>query len=485
MNQTIAIEQDKPLWGIGEVLRLSWPAGLSMLNGTIMMFVDGMMVARTGPAALGAQFVGGIMSFVPCSFALGMVTVVNTYVSQNFGAGRSRRCGQYVWAGLAIVMIYSLLVQVLQLPARGIFELFGHAPQMRAFETMYFRYMLLGIGFMLAARVLEQFFFGIGRPLIVLFSSLVGNLVNVGANYALIFGKFGLPAMGLEGAALGTLAGEVVLVGILACVFFRRSLHERFATRIARAMQWRHCRQILKIGWPAGLQFATDILSWSLFTAVLVGLFGTNHLAANTAAIRYMAISFMPAVGIGIATTALVGRYIGAGRPDLARKRTHAALIAAMAYMGFCAVVFFLFRHQLIDFYVRVAPDGKLSPAQAEATADQIVTIGGRLLLCAAMFQVGDAMAIIFNSALRGAGDTLWPMILTMVLNCAVLAGGGCLMVYFFPQLESLGPWIAAGAFILVLGGLLCWRFESGAWRKINLLAQPAGAPTLDSTMEL
>lgn len=474
-------------WGLGEVLVLAWPAILSMLSHTVMMFVDGLMVARLGPDPLGAQFVGQILSFVPTSLMLGTLTVVNTYVSQNLGAERFRRCGQYAWAGLATALAFALCAQILIWPAGALMRSFGHGPNVAAQETMYFRYMMLNLLPMLLSKVLEQFFFGLGRSNVVLAGSFLANVVNILANWVLIYGHWGFPALGLEGAAIGTVLGTTVMLVMLAGVFFSPRCHRRFATRSPRGAALRDGLDILRVGWPAGVQFCADVLAWGIVTAWLIGkYFGMDHLAANTAAVRYMALSFMPAVGIGVATTALVGRYIGRSRPDLALRRTRAALLAAVSYMSLCGLMFWLFRHELVQFYVAIAPTEGLTAAESAERVEKIIRIGGQLLLCAAVFQAFDAMAIIYNGALRGAGDTFGPMILTILLGWGLQVGGGFLIVHHLPQLQSLGPWLAASGFIISLALLFCRRFESGQWKTIDLLRRGEIPPApVDSTLEI
>jgi MATE family multidrug resistance protein len=451
--------------GFGEVLRLSWPASLTMLNTTLLKFVDGLMVSFVGPAPFSAQFMGGMFAFVPESFAMGILTVVNTYVSQNLGAGRLKQTGLYAWAGLAIAVAFACLIAPLALVAGPLFALFGHAPDVTALETMYFRYMILSVLVTLPSRVLEQFFFGIHRPRIVLVASALANGFNVLANYVLIFGKAGFPAMGLEGAAIGSVVSWVLQFALLLGVFLAPSLRLKYATGLFRALRLRHCLDLFRIGWPAGVQLCNDIASWSLFSAALIGPMGTEHMAASTAAMRYMGISFMPAVGIGVAATAIVGRCIGQQRPDLARRRTHAAVVAAMIYMSLCGALFYLFRHDLVRFFVHVSPEQHLDPAV-------IVDIGVKILICAAVFQLFDAVGIVYVGALRGTGDTHWPMRVTIVLSWGCVLGGGAAAVRFLPQLDSLGPWLAASLYVVVLGAVMAWRFEAGAWRKIDLLGR-------------
>jgi len=181
---------------------------------------------------------------------------------------------------------------------------------------------------------------------------------------------------------------------------------------------------------------------------------------------RYIGLAFMPAVGIGIATTALVGKHIGLRQPDIARKRAHQGVITAMVWMGMCGAMFLAFRYPLARLFATTDQ------------ADEIVRIGARIMICAAVFQLSDAVGIVYIGALRGSGDTKWPMLVTVVLSWSILVGGGIATVLLLPQLESLGPWIAASVYVIVMGAAMAWRFESGAWRKIDLLRRGGARET-------
>ena len=352
-------------------------------------------------------------------------------------------------------------------------------------EKMYFRYMVLAVFLTLTARPLEQFFYGVHRPRIVLVASIVANVVNLVLAYLLVFGQSGLVAMdqyvhtdlahsalgrlniprfGLEGAAWANLSSWGLYLVMLAAFFLSKRFHQAYQTR-RRRVEFREIADLARIGWPAGLQFLNDVLPWSLMLPFLIGRFGEAALTATTAAMRWMPLSFMPAVGIGAATTALVGRYLGRRQPELAVRRTHAALILALAYMGCCGAVFFLFGPQMIHFFVKISP----SPQEA-ALAENVIDIGGKVMMCAAFFQLSDAVGIVFLGGLRGAGDTFWPMLLTVALSWVLIIGGGYLTTIVWPQWGSIGPWIAASIYVVVLGAAMAWRFERGGWRKIHLL---------------
>lgn len=473
------LRENQRFWGIGELLMISIPASLSLLNTTITRFIDGLMIGwmqgDIGPISLSAQSASSMTAMVPESFFMGVLSVVNTYVSQNLGAGRRNWCGRYAWAGMSVAIAAAALMAPLAIFARQIFALYPHEPALILLETTYFRYMVLAAFLTLPARVLESFFFGIHRSTVVFVASLVSAVANVFLNWVLIYGHLGMPRLELEGAAIGSVIAWGLHLAILFGVFLRRSMGAAFETRSPGNAKLRHVRDLFRTGWPAGTAFANDVFTWTIFLGMLVGRFGTDHLTASSIAWRYIPLSFMPAVGIGIATTALVGAYIGRGRHDLARTRTHAGLTAAMVWMGLCGLAFFLFRRPLVEFFLQLPTAG--DAAGTTAMHASIVRIGGRIMIAAALFQLFDAVGIVYMGALRGAGETFWPMIVTVILSWTVTVGGGVAIVVLLPVLESIGPWVTASLYVVLLGILMAWRFESGQWERIDLFGQGSASP--------
>jgi len=478
---------------------MAWPASLSMLNSTLVRFIDALMVSFVGTVPFSAQFLAGITAFVPESFATGLLNVVNTFVAQNLGANRAHRCSQYAWAGLAVALAFCVLIIPLALLARPIFWLLrqgadcGQPPELLNLEVMYFRYMVVAVVFTLTARPIEQFFYGIHRPRIVLAGSIFANVFNAVLAYLLIFGSQSIsahmhhlgwnvtlpywPGYGLKGAAVAALISWALYFFIMLAAFLSPAINRQYRTRDMTRICLQDMKDLLRVGWPAGVQFVNDIVPWIVLTA-LISTFGFVHLTAASIAMRWMPLSFMPAVGIGIATTALVGRYLGMGRPDLAKRRAHTALGLALVYMGLCGVVFLTFREDLVRFFVTVLPGVGPEAVAARLQADQIVHVGGMVMICAAIFQLFDAVGITYIGALRGAGDTLWPMIAVIITSWTVTVGGGLLAVKYLPQLGSIGPWIAGSLYVITLGLLMASRFERGAWQKIDLLHRRPGPKT-------
>jgi MATE family multidrug resistance protein len=215
-------------------------------------------------------------------------------------------------------------------------------------------------------------------------------------------------------------------------------------------------RVLLVTGTGSGAQILADVLAWSLFLNLVIARLGEKAMAANQLMFRYMAMSFMPAFGVGQAVTALVGRNIGAGRPDVAMRRAHLGFVVTAMYMMTCAAIYVIWRRQLIQVFL---PD------------PEVVRLGATLMFFASAYQFFDAMYVVYNGALRGAGDTLMPAVATAGFNWGISVGGGYLIVRFLPQFGIVGPWVAALLYGIVLSTYLAIRFIRGRWKSIHLEA--------------
>jgi len=461
--------------GVWETLRLAAPTVATMVSYTAMQFVDALMVSRIeppDPVYVTAQGNGGVWAFMPLSFLMGMLGVVNTYVAQNLGAGKPERGAAYAWNALWMAAGASLLLipYALTLPALFATEWLNHSPQLQELETAYAQVLLFGAFLTLGTRALAQYFYGLHRPAVVLVAALAGNLTNVLANWVLIYGRpeLGIPAMGVTGAALGTLVGTAVELSIPLAVFLSPTFNRLYHTRRAWRPSLAHIRDIFKIGWPASIMFGNEMICWAIFMTVLAGRFGEEHNAAGWIVLRYMHLSFMPAVGLSFAATAMVGRAIGAGRHDLASRYAMTVTAIAGGYMLICAVCFVVFRESMIAVFLKEGTP----PEEAAA----IIAIGAKVLIVAAVFQLFDGVGITLIGALRGAGDTKVPSVVTIVLAWVCIIGVGTALVVWAPGLESLGPWIGAGLYIVALGIFLTFRWLGGAWKNMKLLEGSAAA---------
>lgn len=439
---------------MAELVLLAIPTVAQMASYTVMQFIDTWLLAQISDQAATAASNSGIFAWSAISFGMGVLALVNTLVSQNFGRRDLLACGSYLWQGIWFGVFYSALLFPMVLLVERAFAGFGHSAGLLHMEQLYLRIVVLSSVVKFAGAAMGQFLLAVDRPRYVLISALAGVTVNVGAACLLVLGWLGVPRMGVAGAAWAQNIG--VTVEMLTLVYFvTRPMVRRTYNVGAWRLRTRELRTLLATGVPSGIQYLVDVLAWGLFAAWIIAFLGDKAMAANTYVFRFMSVSFMPAIGIGTAVTALVGRHIGAGRADLASRRAHLGFALSVMYMGICGLVYFFGRGPLMSLF----------------TSDpEVHRMGTVLLVFAAVYQCFDAMYIIYIGALRGAGDTLVPAIVTGILNWSLTLGGGYVMARFVPGLGIAGPWISATAYGIALGLFMLIRFRLGGWRSINLV---------------
>ena len=438
---------------IVELLRLAGPTIAQMASYTLLQFADRTMLAYVGDAEATAAGTSGIVFFCVISFGFGLLLVVNTLVSQSFGRKDYISTGRYLWQGLWFGVAFGLAAMVLYPLAEPAFRFMGHEPRMVELEASYLRIVSLGAVLKLTTTAASQFLMGIHRPMMVFVAAISGVILNLFFNWLLIFGNWGFPAMGVAGAAWGTNAAVLIEMLVMGAFMMRPKMARLFNT-LDWHIRWDLQRTLLRVGLPAGFQLVWDVLAWTVFMNVIIARFGTAALSANSFTFTYMHVSFMPAIGLGAAVTALVGKYIGMNRHDLAARRAHLGFVVVVIYMAACGVVFYLFRHDLMRVFTN---------------DPEVLRIGATLLIFAATYQIFDAMFIVYVGALRGAGDTLVPAVVQGVLVWAMVVGGAGLMAKYTPQFGAAGPWTLATLFGAILGIFLLIRFNRGGWKSIRL----------------
>ncbi len=449
------------------MLKLAAPMVVTTISFTLMQFVDRFMVSRLGTNALAAILPAGYVSFLPSGLAIGAFASLNTFVSQSFGRGDRRSCSNYYWQSVYMGLAYFVVVVIVMWPtAPWIFRLMGQPEAVIEMEVIYFRIILYAHILAVFNWASSQFFMGIHRPVVTMAASLAGQVVNVAANYVLIFGKFGLPAMGIAGAGWGTFIGIAVGAGINLAAFLSSHMNATFHSRGTMGVDFARMYDLLKVGLPAGFGLMVDVALWGVILVGLVGRFGTETLAATSATLAFTSLSVMPVVGIATALTAAVGKTIGQGRKDLALKQTSVCLRVGLVYMGLVGICFFLFRNPLMRFW---------------SSDPKVIEIGGHILICAAIYQAFYAARTIYGGSLRGAGDTIWLAVTSAVGAAVILWLGGAIIARLWPSLGALGPWMAATLSIVLVGLANRWRFKSRRWMNIDLFKhRPVALPMRD-----
>jgi MATE family multidrug resistance protein len=446
------------------MLKLAAPMVITNISFTVMQFVDRYMVSRLGTDALAAILPAGLVSFLPASFALGAMISVNTFVSQSLGRGHKNDCSNYCWQATYMGLTYSFFILATLWPAAPfLFKMMGHGPVVADMEVTYFRIMLYAQVVAVFIWSSSQFFMGIHRPIVTMYAALCGQVVNVAANYVLIFGRLGFREMGIAGAAWGTFIGILVAAVIRMAMFLTGDINATFKCRRTMNVDLTKMGDLLKVGLPSGFGLMVNVAVWGVILFGLVGKFGKEALAATSAVFSCINVSVMPVVGIGTALTAAVGKAIGRDKKAVAIKQTNVCLKAALVYMGLVGLCFFAFRNGIMRFW---------------SSDDKVIEVGVNILIFAAIFQVFDAATLIYSGSLRGAGDTVWLATVSALGAIVILGVGGWLIAKFFPSLGPMGPWVAATLSIITVGLANRWRFKSNRWMQIDLFRRRAvGVP--------
>jgi MATE family multidrug resistance protein len=461
----------EPRWaGVREVMTMSWPIILGSMSYTFMDFIDKVFISQVEDStrAIAAAGAAGLVSYTLCTLALGIIGCVGTFVAQSIGRGTPELSASYTWQGIYLSVLAGLLSLLLWPLAPPLFELMRQSPDIIALEVPYFQLRLPGYMAMAWMTALAAFFQAVGAPRVPMYAAIITNVSDIFMNYALIFGKFGFPEMGLNGAAFSTTIAQWFQVAMLMSVFLSARFNGEYRTRASIALHIGRIRELIRVGSPAGVSMFLDIFNWSLFTVVIVGSFGAVQLAAHNIAISFMHVAFMPALALNQGIAPIVGRWIGRRDFVRARKRSHTAIYIAVIYMSIMAGTFAIFGRPLIDWIFSDDPE--------------VIALGQKLLILAGIFQGFDAIGIVTMGALRGAGDTRWMMWATLIVAYGIFIP----MALFFAFTlngQAFGGWIAAAIYIIIASAVLLWRFNAEKWRDINIfsdedsLAEPVLSP--------
>ena len=378
-------------------LRLAGPVVASQLAQVSLGFVDTVMVGRLGKEALAGVGLGANVFFTFCLLGLGVVLAVGPLVSQAFGAGDDRGVGEGARQGLWASVLVGVPLGLVLAGAGRVLPALGQDPATAALAAEYLGAIAWGVPAFLAFGALRSFAEGVSRPLVVVPVALAGVAVNAFLNDALIHGRYGLPELGAVGTGYASAATTwAMALGLAAVVRFRPALH-RYGLLRAEGPHRRTLLELLRVGTPIGLALMVEAGLFSV-TYLLMGRIGVVAQAAHQIAINAASVTFMVALGVGLAGGVRVGQAEGAGDRAGVRRAGLTSMALAVGFMGLTAALFRGAPRLVIGVYLD-------APANA-AVARLAVT----LLAFAGFFQVFDGLQVAAGSALRGLKDTAVPM---------------------------------------------------------------------------
>jgi MATE family multidrug resistance protein len=447
-----------------EIMLLTGPLVLSFTGILLMQIIDAVFLARYSEDAVAAAVSAGMANFMVSCMFLGMVGYTSTFVAQYVGSQQPARVGVAVWQGLYLALACGIMIAVGgTLIAGPLFHWVNHQPEIQGLEVMYFKIMCWGAPASLLATALSSFFSGRGDNKTLMAAQLAGLGLNGFLSYGLIFGTFHLPALGTQGAALSAVLGQVLIVLLLAPVFFAPAYRRRFQTWEGRNVDLALLKRVLRLGSFNGLRTATEIFTWTIFL-FFVGRLGKDEQAVTSIVFRINGLSFLPPIGLSIAIATLVGHAQGARQPKKAELVTWRGLAIAEAWMLFAAALFVLLPHPLLSLFV------PRDPKEAEHFA-VLAETGVVLLRFVALYCLLDGMNVIVLSSLQGAGDTSWTLYASFIMNLIFLAA---LLALDRLNKGLYAFWGAATAFVMLQALVWLVRFRSGKWKTMQVI-EPTG----------
>jgi MATE family multidrug resistance protein len=449
-------------------LQVAVPLIISSGSLSMMHVVDRIYLTWWSVDALAASLPAGITFWMVIGLPMGIAVYVNTFVAQYDGAGRKARVVAAIWQGAYFAVISGLLLSCLVPFTESLFAWMGHAPVVQRLEADYFSVMLWGAAPMMLAAVLSAFFSGRGQTQVVMYVNVFVALLNVVLDYVMIFGISGLvPAGGVKGAAWATVLSQATSALLFAWLIYRECRDEGYPLWEQRGWDRSLTRRMLWYGLPNGLQYLADIAGFTVFIA-LVGQIGPEELAATNLAFNLNSLAFVPMIGMGTAVMTLVGRRIGEGRPGLAVRTTWLAFSISGGLMAAFALLY------LTAPGVILAPYGIFSKLESFDTLQATVIV---LLRFVALYSFFDAMAVVFGAAVRGAGDTRFSLVFSLLTAWLLMV----LPVYLAVQWETLTlmvAWWAVTGYIFVVGLGFLWRFQQGQWKAMQVIEQDPKTPS-------
>ena len=442
--------------GMAEVLRLALPMIISSGSLAIMQFADRVFLTWFDPEAMGASFAAGQFFWLLAAFPFSIATYTNAFVSQYNGAKEYRRIGPMVWQGVWIGILIAPTVYLLTPFYDPLFRFFGHSPEMAAMESEYLFWLLAGFAPMIANEALSAFFSGRKKMKAVMAVNLFAVVLNIFLDYGMIFGAWGFPRLGLSGAAIATTLSQWVRLAVFLMLTIAAARRAKGKYEMRRfGLFPKELARLLKFGGMGGVQFVGEMTVYALFI-LLLGMTGDRSVTASAIAFNLNALTFLPVVGTGVAVTTLVGNYLGAERPHLARRSAITALLLGGTFTGIFMILYLGFPRLLLGAYLG---GGESFTPYYHLTVT--------LLRFVAVYLFFDTLNIIFCSALKGAGDTRFVMLTTLALLpwLLILPWAG---IHFY-GLGVYWCWTVLTAVICVMGLIFAGRFFAGRWLTMRL----------------
>lgn len=430
---------------IGPMLALAGPVVLAELGWMGMGFVDTAIVGRIGPEAIGAVGIGTALFGTLAIFGMGLLLGLDTLVSQAYGARDLRSCHRALIDGLYLSAIVAGPMLLIAAAINWSLKYWGLPPGVLRLAGPYFSVIAWSLLPLLLYAAFRRYLQAMGLVAAVTFALISANVINAAVNWVLIFGHFGLPALGTRGSAIATLISRVYMAAVLLLAIL---LHDRRRHLGLFHVSWGFdtagVRRLFALGLPAAAQVTLELGVFSAVT-VLAGRVDEASLAAHQVVLNLAGLTFMVPLGVGSAGAVRVGQAVGRRDGGGARRSGWTALLLGVGFMSCAAAAFLLAPGPLVHIFT---------------SNEDVVALGISLLAVAAMFQLFDGLQGVATGVLRGLGDTRTPMVANLLGHWLLGLPIGYSLC-FYARWGVVGLWVGLSAGLVVVGLTLL-----GVWAR-------------------
>ena len=434
-----------------ELARIALPMVVSQGTFAVMIFTDRYFMSQIDSVHMAAALGGGVAAFFSFCFFTGLLSYANALTAQYLGAGELGKCSKVVTQGIVITVMCSPALVLIAYLVSGIFENVGHDSAQVELEKTYYTILMLGVIVTLTKTCLSSYFAGIGRTRVVMICDVCGLVFNVPLCYVMVFGKLGLPELGIVGAGISTIIASFFACLLFFLFYFERVHRVKFLVMNSFHIDWGVLRRFWRLGFPSGLELFLNVAAFNLFLLMFQG-YGVVEGASAAIVFNWDLLSFVPMIGLNIGVISLIGRFVGAN--DMARtdEVMSAAFFLGIFYSAILAILYISFRFPLVEVFS--PPEGDFS---------EIRSLSAFMMIGLSSYVMADAIIIISGGVLRGAGDTRWLMYTSVGLHWAML-----IAQYYVILVWQFGPqvsWLTFCAMIFAIAIVYVWRLQSGVWR--------------------
>ena len=446
------------------VLTLAGPLIANSAIQATLNLTDTWFIGRISTNALAGMGAIHWLTIVFIGLLGGVGMAVQTLVAQAYGGRRFARASQATWTALWAALFTAPLFVLVGLMGEHILAPFALQPEVNQLALQFWQPRMLGAALGVALWAILGFFNGIGRARITLFINLFTLGINAGLAQLFIF-RF---HWGVAGAAWATNCATLVGVLLALSVFTRAQDLKIYRAHLTWRLHWRRLKSQFQLGLPMGVMLAADLFGFSLFQLMQVKL-GPVDGAASQVVMMLTSIGYMPAIGIALAGTTLVGQSIGAGDKAWARKLGNFVILMATVYMGGVGLLLGMTSQWLLPLFIN----------SHDALSIEVIHTGVTIMWLAAAYQLFDGMTLGSSFCLRGAGDATVPAALVLGMSWlffvplahSLAFSDGAGWVNFLPQFGfgAAGGWSAAVIYVCLMGLIMLMRWRSKAWERIEV----------------